>query len=96
MSACALMPDLVEGASAIFDNGELRLDVSVPQKAMMRSARGYVDPKHWDDGITAAMLQYNANAYRSENLRDRPPSRLPGVECRLRISDPGDSAIPVA
>lgn len=66
--ACALMPDLVEGASAIFDNGELRLDVSVPQKAMMRSARGYVDPKHWDDGITAAMLQYNANAYRSENL----------------------------
>ncbi|WP_454763603.1 fimbria/pilus outer membrane usher protein [Cupriavidus campinensis] len=65
--ACALMPDLVEGASAIFDGGELRLDVSVPQKAMIRSARGYVDPKYWDDGITAATLQYNANVYRSNN-----------------------------
>ncbi|HBD32460.1 MAG TPA: hypothetical protein DC084_02550, partial [Cupriavidus sp.] len=44
-----------------------RLDVSIPQLYMRRSARGYVDPKYWDNGIPAARLQYNANAYRSDS-----------------------------
>ncbi|CAG2140016.1 Outer membrane usher protein HtrE [Cupriavidus campinensis] len=67
-NTCALMPDLIEGARATFDQADLRLDVSVPQVAMLRSARGYVDPQYWDDGVTAATLQYNANAYRSEQF----------------------------
>ncbi|NML33938.1 fimbria/pilus outer membrane usher protein [Paraburkholderia antibiotica] len=64
---CTTLPQLINDASASFDNGELRLDISVPQAAMNRQARGYVDPKYWDDGVTSAMLQYNANAWRSQN-----------------------------
>ncbi|GJG98152.1 fimbria/pilus outer membrane usher protein [Cupriavidus pauculus] len=63
---CLDVARLIPGASAIFDNGEQRLVVSVPQAAMLRNARGYVDPKFWDDGINAARLQYNANVYRAD------------------------------
>lgn len=66
-AACAPLAELVRDASASFDNGEQRLDVSLPQVAMNRHARGYVDPKYWDDGVTAALLNYNGNVYRSEN-----------------------------
>jgi outer membrane usher protein len=67
-NACVLLPELIDDATATFDNGELRLDVSVPQIAMIRSARGYVDPKYWDEGVPAARLQYNANVYQSNSL----------------------------
>lgn len=60
-----LLPDLIPQATATFDMGEQRLDVSVPQAMMSRNARGWVDPKYWDDGINAAVLQYNANVYHS-------------------------------
>ncbi|MDR5828397.1 fimbrial biogenesis outer membrane usher protein [Caballeronia sp. LP006] len=65
--ACLTLPDLIAGATASFDNGEQRLDVSVPQIAMNSRARGYVDPKYWDDGINAGTLQYNANVYHSSS-----------------------------
>lgn len=63
---CATLPELVEGATASFDNGEQRLYLSVPQVSLSRQPRGYVDPQFWDDGVTGARLQYDANAYRSE------------------------------
>jgi outer membrane usher protein len=62
----AFLPDLIPQASATFDMGEQRLDVSIPQAAMSRNARGWVDPKFWDDGVTAATLQYNANVYHTD------------------------------
>ncbi|MDM0031936.1 fimbria/pilus outer membrane usher protein [Variovorax sp. J22P271] len=65
--ACATLPELIEAATAVFDNGEQRLDLTVPQIALSRRARGYVDPKYWDDGVTAARLQYNASTYRAES-----------------------------
>ncbi|WP_354686459.1 fimbria/pilus outer membrane usher protein [Cupriavidus necator] len=65
-NACAPLPELVKDATASFDNSEQRLDITVPQIAMSRQARGYVDPKYWDDGVTAARLQYNANVYHTD------------------------------
>ncbi|MFC0398163.1 fimbria/pilus outer membrane usher protein [Paraburkholderia rhizosphaerae] len=65
--ACMTLPSLVKDATATFDNSEQRLDVSVPQIALDNKSRGYVDPKYWDNGVTAAMLQYNANVYRSNS-----------------------------
>lgn len=66
-SLCVPLPVLIADATAIYDSSELRLDVSIPQAFMARNARGYVDPKFWDDGINAAKLQYNASTYRSES-----------------------------
>lgn len=59
----ALLSKLIPEASATFDMGEQRLDVSIPQAMMSRNARGWVDPKFWDDGVPAATFQYNANVY---------------------------------
>ncbi|MDR5778894.1 fimbrial biogenesis outer membrane usher protein [Caballeronia sp. LZ065] len=61
----ALLPELIPGASAVFDMGEQRLDVSVPQASMNRTARGWIDPKFWDDGVPAALVQYSGNVYRA-------------------------------
>jgi len=62
--SCVRLPDLIPDARAEFDNGEQRLNLSIPQIWLNRSARGYVDSKYWDDGITAGVLRYNANVYR--------------------------------
>lgn len=64
---CAVLPELVKDGVASFDPGEQRLDISLPQAAMRRSARGYVDPKLWDNGVTAARLAYNVNLYRNDS-----------------------------
>ncbi|HIE5945916.1 TPA: fimbria/pilus outer membrane usher protein [Burkholderia cepacia] len=64
----ALLPDLIPQATASFDIGEQRLDVSVPQAMMRRAARGWVDPEFWDNGETAATLEYNSNVYHTNGI----------------------------
>ncbi|KPC54118.1 fimbria/pilus outer membrane usher protein [Amantichitinum ursilacus] len=64
---CLQLADVVPGATAVFDNNDQGLRVSVPQAYLFNAARGYVDSKYWDDGITAATLQYNTNVYQSRN-----------------------------
>ncbi|BAN25158.1 FimD/PapC N-terminal domain-containing protein [Caballeronia insecticola] len=63
--ACLVLSDLIPSAYASFDGGEQRVDISLPQIVMFSRARGYVDPKYWDEGVPAATLQYNANVYHS-------------------------------
>ncbi|HEY2452229.1 MAG TPA: fimbria/pilus outer membrane usher protein [Scandinavium sp.] len=46
-------------ANADFQFSTQRLVLSVPQAALSPQARGYVAPELWDDGITAAMLNYS-------------------------------------
>lgn len=43
-----------------------RINLQSPQIYLVRNARGYVSPELWDNGITAATLQYDYNAYHSE------------------------------
>lgn len=47
---------------------KLQLNVSIPQAAMNASARGYVDPSEWDEGVPAALLNYNLSG--SNTWRD--------------------------
>jgi len=63
---CRPLGELVEGAHARYDSTQFRLDVSAPQITLAREARGYVNPALWDEGISAGMLHYDYNAYRSE------------------------------
>lgn len=46
-------------AFTAFDFQKMRLDISIPQAAMQNSARGYIPPERWDEGITAALLNYS-------------------------------------
>lgn len=60
---CANIADLVDGASQSFDMSDLRLDLSIPQVALLRNPQGYVSPEFWDEGVTSATLGYNLNSF---------------------------------
>lgn len=61
-------------ASTDFQFGVQRLVISIPQAALSPQARGYVPPEMWDEGITAALLNYSLsganNWSRSHNDRN--------------------------
>jgi len=57
--ACLSPGKQIPGAFTAFDFQRMRLDVSIPQVAMRNSARGYISPEHWDEGINAALLNYS-------------------------------------
>ncbi|GHE20787.1 fimbria/pilus outer membrane usher protein [Halomonas urumqiensis] len=67
LDTCLPLEAWVEGAFARFDTGVQRLDLSVPQASMRRSARGYVDPRLWEPGINAGFLNYNFNAFHNRS-----------------------------
>lgn len=52
-------------ASADFQFAAQRLVLSTPQAAIDLPARGYVPPEMWDEGITAAMLNYSLSGANS-------------------------------
>ncbi|BDU18325.1 fimbria/pilus outer membrane usher protein [Lysobacter auxotrophicus] len=60
--ACIDIESAIPAARVAFDMNQLRLDVSIPQAALKRSARGQVDPALWDRGVNAFTLGYNLSA----------------------------------
>jgi len=65
-AVCRPLSGLIAGADARYDSGELKLNISAPQILLRREARGFVDPSLWDDGISAGMLDYSYNGYRTQ------------------------------
>ncbi|KQN67423.1 fimbrial protein [Pseudomonas sp. Leaf58] len=63
--SCYDLPALIDQASVRYDSARLQLATSVPQVAMKRGARGYVDPALWDAGVPAAFINYQFNSSRS-------------------------------
>ncbi|SDD02010.1 fimbria/pilus outer membrane usher protein [Paraburkholderia lycopersici] len=63
--ACVALPEAITDAAVVFDLGEQRLSLSIPQSMLRRTPRGYVSPNQWDAGVTTGMLNYSANAYTS-------------------------------
>ncbi|MHC8388603.1 fimbria/pilus outer membrane usher protein [Pseudomonas sp. MDT2-39-1] len=64
---CVDLQSLVKESSIHFNSQKLLLDISVPQIAMERDARGYVSPKEWDSGINASFLNYQLSGSQSKN-----------------------------
>ncbi|UUQ67737.1 fimbrial biogenesis outer membrane usher protein [Pseudomonas fuscovaginae UPB0736] len=67
VATCGDIGTYVPGASVSFDPGEGQLDLLVPQLYLSRTARGYVSPEHWDSGVNAAFVRYDANAFVNNN-----------------------------
>jgi len=57
----------IPNARVEFDAGEQVLDITLPQKYVHRSARGFVNPELWDSGIPAAFISYGLNAWTSQS-----------------------------
>ncbi len=64
-NACLDLPALIDQASVRYDVSRLRLMISIPQSAMERGRRGYVDPALWDEGVSAAFINYQLSSSRN-------------------------------
>ena len=62
---CYDLPALIEPSSVEYDTSRQHLNISLPQASMLRSARGYVDPALWDEGVAAAFTNYNVTGRRN-------------------------------
>ncbi|MGR2678919.1 fimbria/pilus outer membrane usher protein [Chromobacterium haemolyticum] len=63
---CVAINSLWPDASSEYDSAQQRLNLSLPQMALSRRSRGYVDPSQWDTGLNVAFANYRANTYYSE------------------------------
>lgn len=66
---CLNIADVIPDAAANPDFEKLILELSIPQVAMNASLRGYIPPSRWDDGIPAAMLNYQYSGSNSTGSR---------------------------
>lgn len=62
---CYDLPSLIERSSIDYNPSRQHLKISIPQAAMSRSDRGYVDPALWDEGVTTGFVNYSANGRRN-------------------------------
>jgi outer membrane usher protein len=79
------LPALIPDASVEFDINALALQLSVPQAYIERTSRGYVDPSLWDQGITAAYTNYQANFSRNISQGYRSDYQYVGLRSGLNI-----------
>lgn len=59
---CVDIGQIISQAQVSFDSYQHLLNISIPQAAMKRRARGAVDPARWDQGVNAAVLDYQLSA----------------------------------
>ncbi|WP_249938892.1 fimbria/pilus outer membrane usher protein [Tenebrionicola larvae] len=52
---------IIAGAYTAFDFAKMRLDISIPQAALLHRPRGWIPPERWDNGINALMVGYQFN-----------------------------------
>lgn len=78
---CIPLEQEILGASAELDFSKLRLDISLPQASMLGTARGYIPPEQWDEGISAALFNYNL----SGSQGDRDSSQYLNLQSGLNL-----------
>ncbi len=65
--SCMPLQQRISSAFGVYDSGNLRYDISIPQAFMRREARGYVSPMLWDRGIDAGFIGYSASSTASKS-----------------------------
>ncbi|HEY4435327.1 MAG TPA: fimbrial biogenesis usher protein [Lelliottia sp.] len=64
---CIPLTTAIPGTEIAFNFASLRLNVNLPQVAMQNSARGYIPPDQWDEGIPALLLNYSFSGNRGND-----------------------------
>lgn len=65
--SCIPLTTAIPGTEITFNFASLRLNVNLPQVAMQNSARGYIPPDQWDEGIPALLLNYSFSGNRGND-----------------------------
>lgn len=82
---CLLLEQLLPQSRVTYDSGSQQLDISIPQAMMRNTARGYVNPELWDNGIPAILLGYNASTYTSRTQGKNFTSSYAGINAGMNI-----------
>ncbi|HGM5491399.1 TPA: fimbria/pilus outer membrane usher protein [Serratia fonticola] len=82
---CGSLSELLPGASASFDGGEQKLTLSIPQLLITRIPRGYANPKLWEDGLSALIVNYIGNVYQSKQQDDSQTYGYLGLRNGLNV-----------
>lgn len=72
-------------ASVHYDSGKQVLDLNFPQIYVLKRPAGYVDPSLWENGIPAALLSYDMNAWHSESNGSTSESAYMGLRYGLNM-----------
>ncbi len=86
-TSCVGMGEVISGATTTLDMPTLRLDTSVPQAYLGQTPRGYVSPEYWNQGVSAALLNYNLNSYRNSSRGVSQTSTYLGLNAGLNIGE---------
>lgn len=68
---CIDLPETLPQAGSRFDFETQRVFLSIPQAALKNNARGYIPPEEWDEGIPAALINYQFTGSHARNDGDR-------------------------
>lgn len=82
---CVNVSSLIPSASMTLDMTNLQLDTSVPQAYVAQKPRGYVSPQYWDQGVPAALLNYNLNSYRTTSKGQSQTSTYLGLNAGINL-----------
>lgn len=69
-NSCIPIEKIVPQAYSFFDFPSMKLEINIPQASLINTARGYIPPEMWDDGITAFLLNYRFSGT-SHNMHGR-------------------------
>ncbi|MFM0179092.1 fimbrial biogenesis outer membrane usher protein [Paraburkholderia aspalathi] len=83
--ACLDLASTVPDATVDFDFSEQKLSLTVPQKYMRNSARGYVPPDMWQNGVNAGFVSYNANTYHTAGSGNQSTQSYLGLNAGVNI-----------
>lgn len=59
---CLPLQHLIPASEINYDFAGHKLNLSFPQAWLINSARGYIPPSQWDNGIPAALMNYNLSS----------------------------------
>ncbi len=84
--ACEPLARHVPGATTRLDIAEQAIYLSVPEFYLsLASSKTYVDPSSWDNGISAALLNYNASLYNTDTRGRSDTSGYAGLNAGLNL-----------
>jgi len=67
---CLLLSETGQTVSEALDMTTLRLDLRVPQQALLHTPRGYIPVSEWDSGVPVMYLRHNTNFTRTDDTRN--------------------------
>ena len=71
---CLDITHLYSGSAIDFDTAKQALNISMPQLYILKHANSYIDPSLWNEGINAAMLSYDMNAWHNQGQQSQRDS----------------------